>query len=305
MGGVIIGWGTALPDKVVTNDDLCRSLDTSDQWIRERTGIEARQVNGITSELAIQAARNAMDAARVDPTSIDLLILATITPDQAAPATASVVQHTLGLKCGAFDLNAACAGFIYATVTAHGFLALGMKRVLVIGVDALSRIVDWSDRSTAVLFGDGAGAVVLEAVDGPGQMRGWHLDCDGSAASLLSADIGGYIKMDGKEVFRRAARVMVESSERSLAMAGITAEQVNLLVPHQANIRIIETAAERLGIPMDRTSIVLHRTGNTSSASIPLALAQAIEDGRVHRGDNLLLVGFGAGMTVASVVLRW
>ena len=305
MGAVIIGWGTALPAKVVTNDDLCQYLDTSDQWIRERTGILERRVGGTTSGLAIEAGRKAMEVAAIDPASIDLLILATMTPDQGARATASVVQDALGLKCGAFDLNAACAGFTYAFVTAHGYLSLGYKRVLVIGVDTLSRIVDWNDRSTAVLFGDGAGAVVLEAVEGPGQMRGWHLDCDGSAASSLYADIGSHIKMDGKEVFRRAVRVMIESSERSLAMAGITADQVSLLVPHQANIRIVEAATERLGISMERTSLVLHRTGNTSSASIPLALVQAINDGRVHDGDYLLLVGFGAGMTVASAVIRW
>lgn len=305
MGGVITGWGTALPETVVTNDDLARTLDTSDAWIRERTGIRERRVGGTSSMLAIEAARKAMAVAGVEPASIDLLIVATMTPDQAAPATAAVVQHSLGLTCGAFDLNAACAGFTYALVTAHGFLSLGSKRVLVIGVDALSRLVDWSDRSTAVLFGDGAGAVVVEAVDGPGQMLGWHLDCDGSAASALYADIGGHIKMDGKEVFRRAVRVMIESSERSLAMAGVRPDQISLLVPHQANVRIVEAATERLGIPMERTSLVLHRTGNTSSASIPLALVQAIDDGRVHDGDHLLLVGFGAGMTVASAVIRW
>lgn len=305
MGGVITGWGTALPERVVTNDELAQTLETSDEWIRERTGIRERRVGGVSSVLAVEAARKAMALAKVEPSSIDLLILATITPDQAAPATAAVVQNALGLKCGAFDLNAACAGFTYALVTAHGYLALGCKRVLVIGVDALSKIVDWSDRSTAVLFGDGAGAVVIEAVDGPGQLLGWHLDCDGSAAGLLSAEIGGFIKMDGREVFRRAARVMVESSERSLEMAGLSASQIDLLIPHQANIRIIEAACERLGIPMERTSLVLHRTGNTSSASIPLALVQAIEDGRVREGNHLLLVGFGAGMTVASSVIRW
>ncbi len=305
MGSAIIGWGTALPEKVVTNDDLASYLETSDQWIRERTGIVSRRVGGTSTGLAVEAARAAMAQAQVAPDSIDLLVLATTTPDRQVPATAAQVQQALGLTCGAFDLNAACSGFPYALVVSHGLLGLSYRRILVIGVDTLSRIVDWNDRSTAVLFGDGAGAVILDAVAGPGQILGWHLGCDGTGADLLCADIGGHIHMDGREVFRRAVRLMIDSSEQSLAMAGLKASDVQVLVPHQANIRIIEAAAERLGIPLSQTAVVLDHTGNTSSASIPLALVHAIRDGRVQPGRVLLLAGFGAGMTAASVVLRW
>jgi 3-oxoacyl-[acyl-carrier-protein] synthase III len=233
------------------------------------------------------------------------VILATTTPDRTVPATASSVQHELGVQCGAFDLNAACSGFVYGLVAAHGFIGAGANKVLVIGAETLSRIVDWEDRGTAILFADGAGAVVLEAVEGRGQLLGWDLSSDGALEPLLYADVGGYMKMDGREVFRRAVRVMVDSAQKSLTQAGVTVDDLALVVPHQANIRIIEAAATRLGVSMDRFATVLHRTGNTSSASIPLALADAIDAGRVHDGDLLLLVGFGAGMTSASAVIRW
>lgn len=305
MGAVITGWGSFLPDKIVTNDDLSAYLDTNDEWIRDRTGIGERHVGGTTSSNAIEAARKAMAVAGVGPESIDLLILATTTPDKTVPATASTVQFQLGLKCGAFDVNAACSGFTYGFVTACGMIAMGSKRVLMIGSDTLSTITDWDDRNTAVLFGDGAGAVVIEAVEGPGQLLGWHLDCDGSAESILYAEHGGYLKMEGKEVFRRAVRVMVDSSQRSMEQAGVTADQIKLLVPHQANARIVEAACSRLGIPTERTAMVLEHTGNTSSASIPLALVDAIEHGRVDDGDLVLMVGFGAGMAVASALIRW
>jgi 3-oxoacyl-[acyl-carrier-protein] synthase-3 len=304
-GARISGWGTALPDKTVTNDDLAATMDTSDEWIVERTGIKERRVGGTTCGLAVEAGRAALETAGVDPTEIDLLVLATTTPDQTVPATASSVQHELGLKCGAFDLNAACSGFVYALVAAHGFIGAGADKVLVVGSETLSRITDWEDRGTAILFADGAGAVVLEAVEGRGQLLGWDLASDGSAQQLLYADVGGHMKMDGREVFRRAVRVMVDSGNKSLAQAGISVEDLALVVPHQANIRIIEAAASRLGVPMEKIAIVLHRTGNTSSASIPLALVDAIENGRVHDGDLILLVGFGAGMTSASAVIRW
>ena len=215
------------------------------------------------------------------------------------------MQHELGLRCGAFDVNAACCGFIYGLVVAHGLIAMGAKKVLVIGTDTLARITDWTDRNTAILFADGSGAVVLEAVEGPGQLLGWDLDADGAAERFLYAEVGGFIHMDGKEVFRRAVRIMVDSAEKSMNHAGVTADDIALVVPHQANIRIIEAACDRLGIPMERAATVLHRTGNTSSASIPLALADALDDGRVQQGDLVLLVGFGAGMTAASAVLRW
>jgi 3-oxoacyl-[acyl-carrier-protein] synthase-3 len=194
---------------------------------------------------------------------------------------------------------------MYALVNAHGLIAMGAEKVLVIGTDTLSRIVDWTDRSTAILFADGSGACVLEAVDGPGQLLAWDLDADGSAEDLLFAEIGGFIKMDGKEVFRKAVRIMVDSAQKSMAIAGITADQLALVVPHQANTRIISAACDRLGIAMENTSIVLHETGNTSSASIPLALFDAADKGRLSDGDLVLLVGFGAGMTAASAILRW
>jgi 3-oxoacyl-[acyl-carrier-protein] synthase-3 len=305
-GAVISGWGTALPDKVLTNDDLRASgLDTSDEWIVERTGIKERRVGGSTASLSVEAASQAIGMAGLEPAQIDALVLATTTPDRTIPGTSSTVQHRLGLSCGAFDLNAACSGFTYALVVAHGLIGIGSERVLVIGTDTLSRVTDWDDRNTAVLFADGAGAVVLEAVEGRGQLLGWDLDADGSLEEFLYADIGGYIHMDGKEVFRRAVRIMVDSAEKSMKAAGVQADDIALVVPHQANVRIIKAACDRLGVGMDRAAIVLDRTGNTSSASIPLALADALDNGRVKEGDLILLVGFGAGMTAASTVIRW
>lgn len=304
-GAVITGWGRALPEKIVTNDDLSQTLDTNDEWIRERTGIHQRHIGGSTSSLSVQSGRLAMQMANINPLEIDALVLATTTPDRAVPATSANVQHQLGLKCGAYDINAACSGFVYALVNAHGLIAMGAKKILVIGTDTLSRITDWSDRGTAILFADGSGACVLEAADGPGQLLAWDLDADGSAEELLYAEVGGFLKMDGKEVFRRAVRIMVDSAQKSMAIAGVTADQLALVVPHQANTRIISAACDRLGVPMEKTSIVLHETGNTSSASIPLALFDAADKGRLNDGDLVLLVGFGAGMTAASAILRW
>lgn len=304
-GAAVTGWGVALPETAVTNAELEARLDTSDRWITERTGIRERRIGGTTGELATAAARQALVAADASPASVELLILATSTPDQQMPATASTVQDALGLQCGAFDVNAACSGFVYALVAGAGMTSVGARRVLVVGADVMSRVTDQQDRSTAVLFGDGAGAVVLDAVDGPGQILGWNLGSDGSLRHLLQADIGGYVRMEGKEVFRRAVRVMIESSEAALARAGLSAADVDLLVPHQANTRIIAAACERLGIPMEKTASVLDLTGNTSAASIPLALGDAASAGRLSKGDIVLLVGFGAGMTWASVVIRW
>jgi 3-oxoacyl-[acyl-carrier-protein] synthase-3 len=304
-GAVITGWGTALPPKVLTNHDLEQTLDTNDEWITERTGIKERHVGGSTVQLSIESGRMALEMSGVDPASIDALVLATTTPDRVVPASSAAVQNELGLRCGAFDVNAACSGFVYALVQAHGMIAMGAKKVLVIGTDTLSRITDWTDRNTAILFADGSGAVVLEAVEGQGQLLGWDLDADGSAERLLYSDIGGYIHMDGKEVFRRAVRIMVDSATKSMNHAGVTADQIALVVPHQANVRIISSACDKLGIPLEKASTVLHRTGNTSSASIPLALADALDASRVRQGDLVLLVGFGAGMTAASALLRW
>lgn len=305
VNGVITGWGRALPEKIVTNADLAKTIDTSDEWIRERTGIERRHIGGSTASLSIESGRKAIQMSGVDPSTIDALILATTTPDRTVPATSAAVQNGLGLRCGAFDVNAACSGFVYALVAGHGLLAIGMKRVLVIGTDTLSRITDWSDRNTAILFADGSGAAILEAVEGPGQLLGWDIDADGSLEELLYAEIGGTLYMEGKEVFRRAVRIMVDSAEKSLKAAGLTTNDIALIAPHQANIRIIEAACKRLEIPMTKVSWVGNETGNTSSASIPLALFEAADTNRLKTGDNVLLVGFGAGMTAASAVLKW
>ena len=303
-GAVISGWGTALPEKIVTNDELAATMDTTDEWIRSRTGIEERHIGGSTVGLSVESGRQALEMAGLDPSRIDALVLATTTPDNQW-GTSAAVQNELNLFCGAFDVNAACTGFMYGLVTAHGLIAMGADRVLLIGTDTLSRITDWTDRGTAPLFADGSGAVVLESVDGPGQMLGWDLDADGSALSILYADVGGLIQMEGKEVFRRAVRIMVDSAEKSLAHAGVHADDIKLVVPHQANVRIIQAACDRLGISIDRASLVIQHTGNTSSASIPLALADALDRGRIDNGDLVLLVGFGGGMTAASCVLRW
>jgi 3-oxoacyl-[acyl-carrier-protein] synthase III len=303
-GAVITGWGTALGPKTLTNKDLEQMMETSDEWIVERTGIRERHVGGTTVGLSTESGRAALDMSGVDLAEIDALVLATTTPDTQW-GTAATVQNELGLRCGAFDVNAACSGFVYGLVTAHGMIAMGARKVLLIGTDSLSRIVDWEDRNTAVLFGDGSGAVVLEAVEGPGQLLAWDLDADGSLGRLLWADVGGFIHMEGKEVFRRAVRIMVDSATNSMNHAGITADDIALVVPHQANVRIIQAACDRLGIETERAVMVLDRTGNTSSASVPLALADALDTGRVKEGDLLLLVGFGGGMTAASAVLRW
>ncbi len=303
-GAVITGWGTALGPKTLTNKDLEQMVETSDEWIVERTGIRERHVGGTTVGLSTESGRAALDMSGVDLREIDALVLATTTPDMQW-GTAATVQNELGLRCGAFDVNAACSGFVYGLVTAHGMIAMGARKVLLIGTDSLSRITDWEDRNTAVLFGDGSGAVVLEAVEGPGQLLAWDLDADGSLGRLLWAEVGGFIHMEGKEVFRRAVRIMVDSATKSMNHAGITADDVALVVPHQANVRIIQAACDRLGIEAERAVTVLDRTGNTSSASVPLALADALDTGRVKEGDLLLLVGFGGGMTAASAVLRW
>jgi 3-oxoacyl-[acyl-carrier-protein] synthase-3 len=304
-GGIVSGWGIAVPDKVVTNDDLSVTMDTSDAWIQERTGIRERRIGSTTSQLAIEAGRAALEKAGRGADEIDGVVLATTTPDQLVPGTSATVQDALGIKGGAFDLNAACSGFVYALVAAHGMLAIGAERLLVIGSETLSRITDWDDRSVAVLVGDGAGAVVLEAVDGPGQLLSWTLGADGSLRHLLKCDHGGFLYMDGKEIFRKAVRVVVESAEQAISEAGLTPDDIDLMVPHQANLRIITAAAQRLGIPDEKAVVVIDRYGNTSSASIPLALADALDTGRLREGHHVLLTGFGGGMTWASAVLRW
>lgn len=302
-GARITGWGTSLGHRTVTNEDLTRTLDTSDEWIRERTGIERRHVGGSNVDLSTASGRAALAMSGVDPSSVDALVLSTTTPDRGVPATSASVQAALGLSCGAFDVNAACSGFVYGLVVVHGLIAAGAERVLLIGTDILSRITDWNDRNTAVLFADGSGAAMIEA--GPNQLLGWDLDADGTAEHLLYQDHGDVIKMDGKEVFRRAVRIMVDSARKSLAASGITPGEIALVVPHQANIRIIQSACEKLDMPIERAALVIADTGNTSSASIPLALFGAADAGRLAPGDKVLLVGFGAGMTAASAVIEW
>jgi 3-oxoacyl-[acyl-carrier-protein] synthase-3 len=304
-GAVVRGWGIALPDKVVTNEDLSARLDTSDAWIVERTGIRERRIGGTTSELATAAGARALERAGRRGEEVDLVVVATSTPDALVPGTSATVQHALHIAGGAFDLNAACSGFVYALVTGHGLVLAGAQRVLVIGSETLSHITDWDDRSLAVLVGDGAGAVLLEKSDGPGELLAWDLGADGALRHLLKCDHGGYLYMNGREIFRHAVRAVVDSSSAALARAGLTTDDVDLFVPHQANARIISAASQRLGIPDERCVVTIHRYGNTSAASIPLALADALENGRLRPGGIVLLSGFGGGMTWASAVLRW
>ncbi len=321
-GAAITGWGTALPDRVVTNADLTSLFATSEEWIVERSGIRTRRAAtgpfvseppphhpedglGTTASLAVDAGRQALDCAGLGGSDIGLLLVCTTTPDQLMPASSAAASAALGIAGGAMDLNAACAGFTYGLVTAAGLVALGMERVLLIGSETLTRATNWSDRTNAFLFGDGAGAVVVEAVPGEGALLGWDLGVDGTQVGLLYADHGSGMAMRGQEVFRKAVRVTVDSARLSLERAKVTIGDVALFVPHQANIRIMDAVATRLGLPLERVASVIDRTGNTSSASIPLALVDAVEHGRLHDGDLVLLAGFGAGMTWSSAVWRW
>jgi 3-oxoacyl-[acyl-carrier-protein] synthase-3 len=325
MRACIAGWGTALPDGRLTNADLEQRVDTSDQWIVERTGIRERRVAGpedSTATLAIAAGAEAIKQAGITPLDIELLIVATATPEQPIPHTGAFVGEGLGLRCGSFDLGAGCAGFVYELVTGASLLASGgLGHVLIVGAETLSRIIDPADRTTAILFGDGAAALVLEASpdDGPGLLS-FDLGCDGSLAGLLEIPAGGsrqpttaetladglqYLKMQGPEVFRRAVRVVVESATTALTRAKVASSQIDWFIPHQANARIIDAAASRLGIPAARTIVNIERYGNTSAASIPLALAEAADAGQFEDGQLILVSGFGAGMTWGSAVLRW
>ena len=302
----ITGLGTAVGHRVVTNHELAETLDTSDEWIVERTGIHERRVGGSCLELGSQAARIALKQAEIDACDLDLIICSTCTPDQVFPAVSNRIQDELGASCGAFDVNAACSGFTYGISLGQAQIAAGMERVLVVGVDTLSRFTDWDDRSTAILFGDGAGAVVMEpAIRDDRGVLSTYMGSEGRFADLLICDFGDYIRMDGKEVFRQAVRVMVSASQRVLADAGLEASDVAAVVPHQANARIIESAMKRLDIPLEKAATVLESTGNTSSASIPLAMDDAVLKGAINDGDIVLLVGFGAGMSVAAALLRW
>ncbi len=295
-----------MPQKVLTNDDLSAMMDTSDEWITERTGIKERRIGGSTSGLAIEAGQAAITRSGFDPASIEHVVLATTTPDKRMPGTSATVARELGLTCGTFDLQAACAGWVYGLIVANGFLAQGMERILLIGAETMDRMVDFTDRSTAILFGNGAGAVVLESSDqSNGELLSWDLGTDGDLLHLLYTDYESSLHMDGREVFRKAVSVVVDSSQKTLDKAGVRAEEVKLVVPHQANIRILESAWKRLGFSIDQTAVVLDRTGNTSAASIPIALDDAVQKDRVDDGDLVLFVGFGAGMTWGSALVRW
>ena len=306
----IAGIGTAIPEARLTNADLEDRLDTSDEWIVARTGIRERRVaapSETSASLAVAASAAAIKDAGLVPDDVSLLILATTTPDQALPQTSALVHEGLGLRCGAFDVGAACAGFVHALVVGATLLDAGdLDAVVVAGSETLTRIVDPNDRGTVPLFGDGAAAVVLSP-GAPGYgLQAWDLGCDGSASGILAIPPGQqFIQMEGQEVFRRAVRAVIGSADNALRAAGYTAADVDLFVPHQANARIIAMAADRLGIASARTMVNVDRYGNTSAASVPLALAEAVDGGRVHDGDLLLLSGFGAGMAWASAVLRW
>ena len=305
MGARFMGWGIALPERIVTNDELSQTLPTSDEWIRERTGIRERRIGGTVTNLGATAGKAALDDAGVEPSDIDFLILATSAADRISPATSSMIAHEMGLKCPAMDINAACSGFMYAVRTAQGLLETGNKRVLVVGAEVLSRFVDWNDRTMAVLLADGGGAAVLEYDPTENDILSFSLGTDGANSELLTCEHEGYFWMNGPEVFRNAVRVVVDSAEKAMSMAGITSDDLSLVIPHQANIRIIQAACQRLDIEMDRAVVCLDRYGNTSSASIPLAFDDARKNDRIHKGDYALLTGFGAGMTWASSVVRW
>ncbi len=319
----ILGTGKYVPERRLTNRDLEQMVDTNDEWIVTRTGIRERRIADTaqaTSDLAYEASVRALAAAGLTADQIDLIIVATITPDMFFPSTACLLQDRLGAKqAAAFDLSAACSGFIYGLATASGFIQSGLyRRILVVGAETLSRITDYTDRNTCILFGDGAGAVVVGEVPEGRGFQSFVLGADGSGGELLRICGGGsrmpsdaqtvadkrhYLEMNGRDVFKFAVRVMGSAAEEALAKAGLNKSDIDLLVPHQANIRIVQSALERLGLSEDKAMVNLDRYGNVSAASIPLALAEAVEEGRAKEGDRLVLVGFGGGLTWGSTVL--
>lgn len=322
----ITGWGKALPERVITNKDLAQIVDTTDEWIRSRTGIEQRHVavdpDETTATLGMNAAREALHVADLPASKVDLIICATSSPEHIFPSTASIIQDTLGAThAGAFDLSAACSGFVYGLTLANSMIVTGQAdNILVIGAETLSRITDWSDRNTCVLFGDGAGAVLLQASAIPGGIMASVLGSDGSGGDLLTLPAGGskqpttletvasgqhFIKMDGRAVFRFATRVMAEASREALAKAHIDINDVDVVIPHQANLRIIQSSMRQLKLPTDKVFINLQNYGNTSTASIPIALCDALDEERIKVNDNIVMVGFGAGLTWAATVLKW
>lgn len=321
----ISGIGISIPEKKLTNSDLEKMVETSDEWIRTRSGIVERRIassDTSTSDLGFQAALNAIKSANKRPEEIDLVIAATATPDMPFPATACLIQDKIGaLNAGAFDLEAGCSGFIYALCVGSQFISTGIyKNVLVVGCDTLSKITNWEDRSTCVLFGDGAGAVVLEGIENESGLLSFCLGSRGSGGELLKVPAGGsrtpasektvkekqhYIQMSGNEVFKFAVKIMEEASLEAINKAGLKIEDVNCFIPHQANLRIIDAAGKRLGIDKERIFVNVERYGNTSCASIPIALYEACQAGRIKKDDIVVLVGFGAGLTWASAVLKW
>ncbi|MGH2353128.1 MAG: beta-ketoacyl-ACP synthase III [Chloroflexota bacterium] len=322
----IVGWGKALPERVLTNLDLEKMVDTSDDWIRSRTGIRERRIAGpqeTTLTLAVEAGRRALDVAGIAPAQLDLIVVCTFSPEFGGmPSTASLVQDAIGAhRAGAFDLNAACSGFIYGLAMAQATITAGINQtVLVIGAETMSRLLDWSDRTTCVLFGDGAGAVLLQAAPGPGGVLSCVLGSNGAGGELLWIPGGGsrrpasaqtvqeaqhFIRMNGKEVYRFAVTAAPRAALDAVARSGITVADVDLFIPHQANIRIIHSAAATLGVPEERIFVNVDRYGNTSAASIPIALCEAVEAGRVTEGEHVLLAGFGGGLTWGAAVLRW
>ncbi|AZJ19341.1 3-oxoacyl-ACP synthase III [Bacillus wiedmannii] len=304
----ILGIGRYVPEKVVTNHDLEKIVDTSDEWIRTRTGIAERRIADDTidtSYMAVEASKKALEDAGISGEDIDLILVATVTPDRAFPAVACVIQEAIGAKhAAAMDLSAACAGFMYGMITAQQFIQTGTyKNVLVVGSDKLSKIVDWNDRNTAVLFGDGAGAIVMGAVSEGRGVLSFELGADGSGGKHLYQD--EYVMMNGREVFKFAVRQLGDSCLRVLEKAGLTKEDVDFLVPHQANIRIMESARERLNLPQEKMSMTIEKFGNTSASSIPIAMVEELQNGRIQDGDLIILVGFGGGLTWGAVALRW
>ncbi len=321
----VTGWGMAVPENVLTNHDLEQIVDTNDEWIISRTGIKERRIaakDETTSSLALDAARRALSQTDLNPGDIQLIIVATASPDFIFPATACLVQNQLGaVNAGAFDLSAACTGFVYAVnMAAQSIRSGSLDNALVIGAETLSRFVNWEDRNTCVLFGDGAGAFVLQASEKPGGVLSCVMRSDGSGGDLLSVPAGGSvlpathetvdqnlhtIQMNGREVFRFATRVMASATKEAVDKAGLKLEDINLIIPHQANSRIIEAAARGIRMPMTQIVMNIERYGNTSTASIPIAICEALEDNRIKPGDNLVLVAFGGGLTWGALVLEW
>ena len=321
----ITGVGSFLPEKVLTNDDLSKMLDTTDEWITKRTGIRERRIveNGVaTSDLAVEASLRALEAANVSPTEVDLIITSTVTPDCLFPSTSCYIQEKIGARnAGSFDLLAACAGFVYALSVAKSFVASGaMKTVLVVGAECMSKITDYTDRSTCILFGDGAGAVVVQQGNGRREIVTTHLGSDGSQAEILRLPAGGsklpashetvesglhYIKLRGKEVFRQAIINLVDVVTKAAADNNMQVEEFDMVIPHQSNIRIIEAAMERLGLPMEKAYVNIDRYGNTSSASIPIAIDEIEKGQLLNSGDTVILVAFGGGLTWGSSVIEW